>query len=132
MKGRIGVSTEHIASPAIGQDSIQLQQGLVRRNEQVGVGLDCACRVERVSGADAARLKFELLKLEADGCGCKIEHRDLEEINHRACTWSVIDLATGITNRSAWEKPFADCLSCLSVLHPRRYPPAFAHAGLPS
>jgi hypothetical protein len=45
MQGRIGVSTEYIGSPAVGQDCIQLQERIVGGNEQVGSSRDAFYRL---------------------------------------------------------------------------------------
>jgi hypothetical protein len=66
--------TEYLAATSVQEDSIQLQQGVIRRNKKVGVECNCACRVKRIRGPNSARLQIELLELKPDCSGCQVEN----------------------------------------------------------
>ena len=72
LKGQIRVPTDYFAPLRICEDSVQVQNRVVCRNEKVGIKCNCSCRMKRISGANATGLKIELLHLKADGPGRQV------------------------------------------------------------
>jgi hypothetical protein len=70
VKGGIRVSTEYLATLIVGEYPIQLDQRFIGRHDEAGIERDRTSRVECIGGPNSARLKIELLKLNADCCSC--------------------------------------------------------------
>jgi hypothetical protein len=66
LKRQVCISADNLVAASIRKDSIELEQGVVRRYEQVGIEPNRTGRVKRVGGSNSTDLKIDLLKLNAN------------------------------------------------------------------